>query len=172
MPDVVYCPQVDMQRSIDGGKTFQTMKGFSHGDHHDWWIDPTNPQRMITAHDGGVDISTDGGKTWRCPAAADLPVLPHRLRQLGPVPRARLHAGHGHRVRAEQFARHAKASCSATGTPSAAARPATRSPTRPTRTSSMPANTAATSRATTTARGRPGTSASTPTTRPATAPRT
>jgi len=66
-PDLVYFPQVQMQKSIDGGKTLQQMKGFSHGDHHDFWIDPTNPKRMITAHDGGVDLSTDGGKTWSAP---------------------------------------------------------------------------------------------------------
>jgi photosystem II stability/assembly factor-like uncharacterized protein len=65
--DVVYCPQVRMQRSIDGGKTFHPMKGFSHGDHHDYWVDPKDPRRMVTAHDGGIDISTDGGKTWRSP---------------------------------------------------------------------------------------------------------
>src|SRR5262249_45417581 len=67
MPDVVYCPQVPMLRSIDGGKTFKVLKGFSHGDHHDFWMDPTNPRRMISAHDGGVDLSTDGGKTWWAP---------------------------------------------------------------------------------------------------------
>jgi photosystem II stability/assembly factor-like uncharacterized protein len=66
-PDVVFAPQVPMLRSIDGGKTFHEMKGFSHGDHHDFWVDPTDPRRMITAHDGGVDISTDAGKTWRAP---------------------------------------------------------------------------------------------------------
>ncbi|HEX3150433.1 MAG TPA: hypothetical protein VHR66_20310 [Gemmataceae bacterium] len=65
--DIVYCPQVRMQRSIDGGKTFQAMKGFAHGDHHDYWVDPTNPKRMVTANDGGIDISTDGGKSWRSP---------------------------------------------------------------------------------------------------------
>ena len=67
LADVVYCPQVGMQRSIDGGKSFKAMKGFAHGDHHDYWVDPTNSKRMITAQDGGVDISTDGGKTWRAP---------------------------------------------------------------------------------------------------------
>lgn len=65
MPDVVYCPQVKMQRSIDAGKTIKAVKGFTHGDHHDMWIDPKDPKRMITAMDGGVDISTDGGKSWR-----------------------------------------------------------------------------------------------------------
>ncbi|MFO0935238.1 MAG: hypothetical protein U0798_01845 [Gemmataceae bacterium] len=66
-PDVVYCPQVPMLKSIDGGKSFQTVRGFHHGDHHDLWIDPTNPQRMINSNDGGVDISTDGGRTWFAP---------------------------------------------------------------------------------------------------------
>ena len=39
-PDVVWCPSVPMLRSIDGGKTFQPVRGFHHGDHHDLWIDP------------------------------------------------------------------------------------------------------------------------------------
>ncbi len=103
--DVVYCPQVRMQKSIDAGKTMKSMKGFTHGDHHDMWIDPKDPRRMITATDGGVDISTDGGKTWRGVALAHRPVLPHQLRQLGSLSRARLHAGRGNGQRAERFAR-------------------------------------------------------------------
>ncbi|MFP5287400.1 MAG: WD40/YVTN/BNR-like repeat-containing protein, partial [Thermoanaerobaculia bacterium] len=43
----------------------------SHGDHHDVWIDPRNPKRMIGATDGGVDVSNDGGETW---SAAVLPI--------------------------------------------------------------------------------------------------
>ena len=66
-PDVVFAPQVDMMRSIDSGRTFQRMTGFHHGDHHDYWIDPKNPDRAISAHDGGVDISTDAGKSWYAP---------------------------------------------------------------------------------------------------------
>jgi photosystem II stability/assembly factor-like uncharacterized protein len=65
--DEVWAPQVDMMKSSDGGKTFGKVKGFHHGDHHDLWIDPKNPKRMINANDGGVDISTDGGKTWFAP---------------------------------------------------------------------------------------------------------
>ncbi len=65
--DTLYAPQVDMLKSADGGKTFGKVKGFRHGDHHDLWIDPTNPKRMIAANDAGVDISTDGGKTWFAP---------------------------------------------------------------------------------------------------------
>lgn len=62
--DTLWMPQVRMLRSIDGGKSVQSIPGFSHGDHHDIWIDPTDPQRMIGGHDGGVDLSMDGGATW------------------------------------------------------------------------------------------------------------
>jgi photosystem II stability/assembly factor-like uncharacterized protein len=65
--DVVWCPQVPLLRSIDGGVNFQAVRGCHHGDHHDVWIDSTNPKRMIECNDGGVDISTDGGKTWFAP---------------------------------------------------------------------------------------------------------
>ena len=63
----VWFPQVQMLRTIDGGKTIQYIKGFHHGDHHDVWIDPKNPRRLIAANDGGVDISTNGGETWYAP---------------------------------------------------------------------------------------------------------
>ena len=63
----VWFPQVPMLHSIDGGKTLQYVKGLHHGDHHDLWIDPKNPKRMIAANDGGVDISTNGGETWFAP---------------------------------------------------------------------------------------------------------
>ena len=67
MADVLFAPQVQLLKSIDGGRTLHTMKGPHHGDHHDLWIDPKNPNRMIDSNDGGVDISTDGGKTWAAP---------------------------------------------------------------------------------------------------------
>jgi photosystem II stability/assembly factor-like uncharacterized protein len=70
-PNEVWCPQVPMLRSIDGGKTFAIAKGIQHGDNHDLWIDPTNPRRMIGSDDGGVNISLDGGETWYAP---DLPI--------------------------------------------------------------------------------------------------
>jgi photosystem II stability/assembly factor-like uncharacterized protein len=63
----VWFPQVPMLRTIDGGKTLQYMKGIHHADHHDLWIDPKNPKRMITGNDGGVDISHNGGETWFAP---------------------------------------------------------------------------------------------------------
>ncbi len=66
-PDIIWFPQVPMLRSIDGGITIKKVKGFQHGDHHDLWIDPQNPKRMIDSNDGGVEISLDGGETWFAP---------------------------------------------------------------------------------------------------------
>lgn len=65
--DVVWCPQVPLLKSIDGGKTFQRIRGPHHGDHHDIWIDPKNPQHILDGNDGGVDISTNGGESWFAP---------------------------------------------------------------------------------------------------------
>ena len=66
-PEVVYFPQVPLLKTTDGGKSFASVRGPHHGDHHDLWIDPQNPDRMINANDGGVDITADGGKTWYAP---------------------------------------------------------------------------------------------------------
>ena len=65
--DVVWCPNVPLLRSIDGGRTFNAVRGPHHGDHHDIWIDPKNPKRMINGNDGGVDLSLNGGETWTYP---------------------------------------------------------------------------------------------------------
>jgi photosystem II stability/assembly factor-like uncharacterized protein len=61
--DRVYILNVEVYRSTDAGKIFAPLKA-PHSDYHDLWIDPTNPERMIVANDGGVSISTDDGKTW------------------------------------------------------------------------------------------------------------
>jgi len=62
-PDTVYVLNSGFYRSIDGGLTFTGMST-PHGDHHDLWIDPTNPRRMIHGADGGAAISLDGGYSW------------------------------------------------------------------------------------------------------------
>ena len=57
--------------SQDGGKNFDELMpayGVSNGvhpDHHAWWIHPENGQFMIDGNDGGMNITKDGGKTWR-----------------------------------------------------------------------------------------------------------
>jgi len=69
-PDIVWFPQVQMLKTIDGGTTITYVKDMHHGDHHDMWIDPTDPKRMISANDGGVNITTDGGEHWVQPPLA------------------------------------------------------------------------------------------------------
>ena len=57
--------------SEDGGKNFnQLMPAYGvsngvHPDHHAWWIHPDNGNFMIDGNDGGMNITKDGGKTWR-----------------------------------------------------------------------------------------------------------
>ena len=52
--------------SEDAGKSFATVGGFvgAHGDVHGVWIDPTNPQTVITGDDGGMWYSYNGGSKW------------------------------------------------------------------------------------------------------------
>jgi len=61
--DVVYVLNVRYHKSTDGGKTFKSANA-PHGDHHDLWIAPENPKRMVMADDGGGQVSYDGGATW------------------------------------------------------------------------------------------------------------
>src|SRR5262245_54773661 len=52
--------------SLDGGETSR-VAAFANspgGDNHDIWIDPTNPNRMAVANDGGVSISVNRGRAW------------------------------------------------------------------------------------------------------------
>ncbi len=62
--ETVYCLNVGFYKSTDGGTTFNTEINPPHGDNHDLWIDPNNPERMIGANDGGGCVSINGGKTW------------------------------------------------------------------------------------------------------------
>ena len=61
--DKVYVLNVQYHRSKDGGKTYETFNA-PHGDHHDLWIAPEDPLRMVIADDGGAQISYDGGENW------------------------------------------------------------------------------------------------------------
>ncbi len=67
----VYSIYTYVNVSQDGGKNFeQLMPAYSsdrgvHPDHHAWWIHPNNGKFMIDGNDGGLNITKDGGKTWR-----------------------------------------------------------------------------------------------------------
>ncbi len=61
--DEVYVLNVEFLRSQDGGSTFSSIST-PHSDHHDLWIDPRDPERMIIADDGGAQISFNRGDTF------------------------------------------------------------------------------------------------------------
>jgi photosystem II stability/assembly factor-like uncharacterized protein len=61
--DVLYVGTESFYKSVDGGKTFRTMRT-PHGDNHDMWINPTNGKALIQSNDGGANVSLDGGLSW------------------------------------------------------------------------------------------------------------
>jgi photosystem II stability/assembly factor-like uncharacterized protein len=50
--------------SVNGGRSFNSTANSGHGDHHDMWIDPDNPNVVFTGDDGGFWRSLDGGTRW------------------------------------------------------------------------------------------------------------
>ena len=61
--DIIYVTNINLLKSIDGGKTFSRIRVL-HGDTHDLWIDPDDTRRMILGDDGGAEITVNGGQSW------------------------------------------------------------------------------------------------------------
>jgi photosystem II stability/assembly factor-like uncharacterized protein len=61
--NTVYALNVNLWKSIDGGLTFHSIQ-VPHGDTHDLWIHPTDPEVMIIGNDGGAQVSMNGGASW------------------------------------------------------------------------------------------------------------
>ncbi|MEZ4423896.1 MAG: hypothetical protein R3E98_10820 [Gemmatimonadota bacterium] len=62
-PDILWGMAEGHYQSTDAGKTW-TAQRTPHGDNHDLWINPDNPDIMIQSNDGGANVSLDGGRTW------------------------------------------------------------------------------------------------------------
>jgi len=62
-PNTIYILNFRMMKSTDAGRTLESVPE-THSDHHDLWIDPTNPLRMINGNDGGGVVSVNGGESW------------------------------------------------------------------------------------------------------------
>ncbi|MBC7842632.1 MAG: hypothetical protein H7099_09975 [Gemmatimonadaceae bacterium] len=61
--DNVWVQNETMWKSTDGARNFVAVST-PHGDNHDIWINPTDPDIMIQSNDGGANVSIDGGRTW------------------------------------------------------------------------------------------------------------
>jgi photosystem II stability/assembly factor-like uncharacterized protein len=60
----IYKPDLGLIVSNDGGASFSDISGGAHGDFHDVWVDPADPDHLITGDDGGVWYSYDAGNKW------------------------------------------------------------------------------------------------------------
>jgi photosystem II stability/assembly factor-like uncharacterized protein len=61
--DILFVNTGRFWKSQDAGKTWQT-RSTPHGDNHDMWINPQNPDIFIQSNDGGANVTLDGGRTW------------------------------------------------------------------------------------------------------------
>lgn len=61
--NTIYILNFRLMKSTDAGRTLESVRE-THADHHDIWIDPGNPLRMINGNDGGGVVSVNGGRTW------------------------------------------------------------------------------------------------------------
>lgn len=61
--DTVYVMSASALRSADGGKTWESISG-THGDFHDLWINPNDPDNFIISNDGGSAVTFNGGKSF------------------------------------------------------------------------------------------------------------
>jgi photosystem II stability/assembly factor-like uncharacterized protein len=64
-PNHVFTICVTIMESKAGGKTFNGNGDYRPGgDNHDMWFDPKNADRIMDAHDGCLNMTFNGGKTW------------------------------------------------------------------------------------------------------------
>ncbi|WNC73643.1 hypothetical protein RGQ13_06510 [Thalassotalea psychrophila] len=61
--DEIWSPNNRTFSSTDAGTTWIVEPG-TKDDQHDVWIDKNDANRMIITHDGGVQVSLNGGMTW------------------------------------------------------------------------------------------------------------
>jgi photosystem II stability/assembly factor-like uncharacterized protein len=57
--DTIYMLNTSAFRSTDGGKTLVSIGTGTHGDHHDFWIDPDDSNHVMDGNDGGGAITYD-----------------------------------------------------------------------------------------------------------------
>jgi photosystem II stability/assembly factor-like uncharacterized protein len=64
-PDVIYSASIVTERSVDGGKTWMSLRGAPGGDdYQNLWINPENPNIILLVSDQGALVSVNRGETW------------------------------------------------------------------------------------------------------------
>ena len=66
--NTVYSIYTYISKSEDGGRSFESLYPYYnwvHPDHHAFWLSKENQGFMIDGNDGGLNLSFDGGDTWR-----------------------------------------------------------------------------------------------------------
>jgi photosystem II stability/assembly factor-like uncharacterized protein len=61
----IFKPDGPLLASVNGGRSFSVVSGNAHGDFHDAWIDPDNPNIVYATDDAGLWVSEDGGTRWK-----------------------------------------------------------------------------------------------------------
>lgn len=66
-PNRIYTINVGIKMSKDGGKTWSNEMSpwAAGGDNHDMWFDPKDSKRIMSAHDGCVNMTFNYGRSWR-----------------------------------------------------------------------------------------------------------
>ncbi|MFW6198377.1 MAG: WD40/YVTN/BNR-like repeat-containing protein, partial [Acidobacteriota bacterium] len=62
-PDKIWGQAEGFWYSEDAGETWE-RRPTPHGDNHDLWINPDDPDVWIQSNDGGANVTLDGGETW------------------------------------------------------------------------------------------------------------
>ncbi|XWN36260.1 MAG: hypothetical protein ROO71_09890 [Balneola sp.] len=66
--NTVYSIYTYISKSTDGARSFESLYPYYnwvHPDHHALWLSHDNPGFMIDGNDGGLNITYDGGDSWR-----------------------------------------------------------------------------------------------------------
>jgi photosystem II stability/assembly factor-like uncharacterized protein len=64
--DRVYSMDTWLKVTEDGGKTFRNVgEKYKHVDNHAHWIDPDDPDHLLSGCDGGLYVTWDRGATWK-----------------------------------------------------------------------------------------------------------
>ena len=65
--DVLYVGAITLWKSTNGGAIFNLNSPWAfgvHADKHGFLFSPFNPKKLYVYHDGGIDLTTNGGDTW------------------------------------------------------------------------------------------------------------